>query len=231
MLHFTFAGTATSTSPDTTGPHQGLPETGAALGGVMLGAVLLLLVGWILRAGTRDRRKGFIVNRMGAAGRTGGLIAACTLAALCGLLATPALAYFTSGGSGTGTSRTGTLKPLVIHHATAGSTSTPLYPGKSGDLAVKVSNPNSSPVTLRRVAQGGGVSVDRGAGCTNDPGWPETMGTSGLSIPEPIELTTTLDSGETLELHLPGAASMSPASATGCQGATFYIPITLEVSQ
>lgn len=56
MLHFTFAGTAIAADPDTNGPHQGLPETGAALAGTVLGAVLLLVVGWILHARIRRHR-------------------------------------------------------------------------------------------------------------------------------------------------------------------------------
>lgn len=171
------------------------------------------------------------MNRHGTVRRTGALAAGCTLALACGLVSTPALAFFTSGGSGAGTATAGTLQPLIILPATTGSSTTPLYPGTTGDLILKVTNPNPKPVTLQRVVQGGGVSVDGGAGCTSDPGWPNTVGTSGVSILEVTALNVVLPGGSTKVLHLPGAASMSVASAAGCQGATFAIPVTVEVSQ
>lgn len=171
------------------------------------------------------------MNRTGALGRSGLLIAACSLAGLFGLLATPALAYFASGGSGTGTSQTGALQPLEILPATTGTSTTPLYPGKTGDLIIKVRNPNAKPVRLLRVSQGGGVRVPSRARCTSDPGWPATVGSSGVSMPEAVALDLDLAGGATQVLHLPGAASMNLTSTGGCQGATFEIPITVEVKQ
>ncbi|MEP7161285.1 MAG: putative Ig domain-containing protein [Dermatophilaceae bacterium] len=48
------------------------------------------------------------MNRRGTVKRTGLLAAGCTVALACGLVPAPALAYFTAGGSGTGTAATGT---------------------------------------------------------------------------------------------------------------------------
>ncbi len=163
--------------------------------------------------------------------RTGALVAGCAVALACGLMSAPALAYFTAGGSGTGTAATGTLQPLTILPATTGTSTTPLHPGTTGDLILNVTNPNPKPVTLRRVSQGGGVSVQGGAGCTSDPGWPNTVGTSGVNVKEVTGLTIELAGGSTQVLHVPGAASMSATSAADCQGATFAIPVTVEVSQ
>ncbi|MHA7242115.1 hypothetical protein [Paeniglutamicibacter antarcticus] len=146
-------------------------------------------------------------------------------------MSTPAIAYFASGGSGADIAATGTLKPMEILPATTGTSTARLYPGKTGDLIVKVKNPNAIPVTLLRASQGGGVSVTGAAGCTNDSGWPTTVGTSGVSMPEAVALDIELAGGSTKVLHLPGAASMSLTSAAGCQGATFDIPITVEVKQ
>lgn len=171
------------------------------------------------------------MKRRGTVRRIGLLAAGCTLALVCGLVSTPALAYFTTGGAGNGTAATGTLKPLIILPATTGSSTAPLYPGATGDLILQVTNPNPQQVTLQRVSQGGGVSVQGGAGCTSDPEWPNTVGTSGVSILEITALNVTLPGGSTQVLHLPGAASMNIASAVDCQGATFNIPVTMEVSQ
>lgn len=171
------------------------------------------------------------MNRHRSVRRTGLLAAGCTLALACGLVSTPAVAYFTSGGVGTGAAPTGTVQPLEILSATIGSPTMPLYPGTTGDVVLKLTNPNSTPVTLRSVSQSGGVSVDGGKGCTDDPQWPTTVGTSGVSILEVTALNVVVAAGSTQELLLPGAASMTAASAAGCQGATFDIPVTVEAIQ
>ncbi len=171
------------------------------------------------------------MNRRGTVRRTTLLAAGCTLALVCGLVSTPALAYFTAGGSGTATAASGTLGPLLILPAMTGSSTAPLYPGATGDLILNVTNPNPQQVTLRRVSQGGGVIVHGSTGCTGDPGWPNTVGNSGVSILEVTALSVTLPGGSTQVLHLPGAASMSFTSAAACQGASMDIPVTVEVSE
>ncbi|WP_207346167.1 hypothetical protein [Arthrobacter sp. E3] len=171
------------------------------------------------------------MNRLLAVRRTALLTAACTLALVCGLFTTPALAYFTSGGTGTGTAAAGTLQPLIILPATTGTSTVALQPGTSGDLVVKVTNPNTQAVTLLSTSQGGPVSVQGGTGCTSDPAWPTNLGNSGVSMPITTTLNISLAGGETLVFHLPGAAAMSTSSATGCQGASFNIPVTVEVQQ
>ena len=169
------------------------------------------------------------MNRLGAVPRTALLSAACILALLTGLLATPALAYFTAGGTGAGTAATNTMQPLLILPPT-GSSTTPLQPGSVGDLILTVTNPNPYAVTLVRFSQGGPVSAIGGTGCTSDPGWPTTLGNSGVSIPATITLNLSLPGRSTQVLNLPGAASMNVTSAAGCQGASFNIPVTVEVN-
>lgn len=50
-----------------------------------------------------------------------------------------AYAYFTSGGSGTGTASVGTSDAFVLH----GSATDPLYPGTSSDVTFTVDNPGN----------------------------------------------------------------------------------------
>ncbi|MBG0740861.1 hypothetical protein IV500_15910 [Paeniglutamicibacter antarcticus] len=159
------------------------------------------------------------------------LAAGCTLALVCGLVSTPALAYFTAGGSGTATAAAGTLQPLIVLPATTDSSTGPLYPGGTGDLILNVTNPNSKQVRLQRVSQAGGVGVQGGFGCTGDPGWPNTVGNSGVSILDINSLNVLLPGGSTQVLHLRGAAAMSVISAAACQGASFDVPVTIEVSE
>lgn len=56
VLHFTFTGTATYTGPSSAVPDQELAGTGAALGGLLLGAGVLLSAGSVLLAVGRRRR-------------------------------------------------------------------------------------------------------------------------------------------------------------------------------
>ncbi|MDO5753420.1 hypothetical protein [Arthrobacter sp.] len=171
------------------------------------------------------------MNRLVAVRRTALLTAACVLALVCGLFSTPALAYFTSGGAGTGTTASGTLQSLIILPATTGTPTVPLQPGARGDLILQVTNPNTYAVTLVRVSQGGPVSVQGGVECTSDPGWPSTLGNSGVSIPATITLNISLPGGSSQVLHLPAASAMGTSSAADCQGASFNIPVTVEAQQ
>ncbi len=161
--------------------------------------------------------------------RASGYLAVAILAL--GALAAPAFGYFVAGGSGLGSHGTGTLQPPTILPATVGAPATSLLPGTSADLLVTVSNPNPGPVTLVSVAQGGGVTVQGGTGCTDDPSWPGTLGNSGVSLPTASALSIPVAGGATVTVHLAAGASMSTASAPGCQGASFQIPVTVVVQQ
>jgi hypothetical protein len=133
-------------------------------------------------------------------------------------------AYFTSHGSGSGHGSTGTMSTVTLS-ATAGSASTPLYPGGTGDVSLEVNNPNSYAVTLVSVAlkAGGSITPDAGhSGCT----------TTGVTFTNQSGLSTTIPAGVTNhQVHLSGAVSMGPSSLSGCQGATFSIPVTITVEK
>lgn len=133
-----------------------------------------------------------------------------------------AWAYFTSSGSGTGTATTGTMSTVTLN-AAAGTPSTPLYPGGTGDVTLEVNNPNSYAVTVVSVTGGGTISHDAGhSACT----------TTGVTFTNQNGLSTAIPAGATnFQIHLPGAASMGSSSSTGCQGATFSIPVTITVER
>lgn len=142
--------------------------------------------------------------------------------------AVPAFAYFSTSGTGAGTAESAELSALTILPASA-SPSTALLPGTTADLVLSVTNPNQMPLTIVAVSQGGGVSVVGGSGCTADSAWPTTLGNSGVSIPSVTGLNISVPGGATQVIHLAAAASMTTASAAGCEGATFQIPITVQV--
>lgn len=143
----------------------------------------------------------------------------------------PSFAFFTANGLGSGPGTTGSLQPLVILSATTGSPSTSLLPGTTSDLLLNLTNPNPGAVTLVSVTQGGGVTVQGGGGCTNDPGWPGTLGNSGVTVVSSTGLSIPIAGGATVVVHIPAGAAMSTVSASGCQGATFQIPVTVVVRQ
>jgi hypothetical protein len=132
-----------------------------------------------------------------------------------------AFAYFTSTGSGGGTGATGTMQPVVISAVVGGDTpSSKLYPGgPAADVIVRINNPNSFSVQLFSISGNGSITVDAShSGCT----------TSGVTFTPPSSPNITIPAGSSL-LHLAGAATMSTASVSACQGATFSIPVTVTV--
>jgi len=136
-----------------------------------------------------------------------------------GLGAGAAYAYFTSSGTGTGSASTGSLQAVTVAAVTASPT-TPLRPGNTGDVTLKVNNPNSYDVTLVSVTGAGSITADGGhPGCT----------TTGVTFTDQTGLSTNIPASSTTAVDLPGAAAMSTASSAGCQGATFSIPVTITV--
>lgn len=163
---------------------------------------------------------------------TRAVLAATAAVLSIGIGTSPAFGYFTAlGGAGAGSAGTGTVQPLVILSATTGSPTTSLTPGASADLLLNVRNPNAVSVTITRVSQGGGVTATGGSGCTSDPGWPGTLGSSGVSVLTSTGLSISVAGGTTAVVHVTSGASMTTASAAGCQGATFQVPVTVVVSQ
>ncbi len=131
-----------------------------------------------------------------------------------------AYAYLTSSGSGTGSASIGTMQPVTLVSATV-APSTLLLPGSTGDVTLKVNNQNSFAVTLVSVTgTGGTITADGGhPGCT----------TTGVTFTNRTSLNSSIPASTTATIDLPGAASMSTASSAGCQGATFFIPVTITV--
>lgn len=142
-------------------------------------------------------------------------------------LAAAGLVYaaWTSSGTGSGYAKAGIAQPLTTVDVSA-STAATLYPGVSGDVLLKVSNPNPYPVRVTGVALNGtnaDIAADSGhSGCT----------TTGVSYANQTGLTIDVPAKSgvvngTTQATLSGAVSMSNASLDACQGATFTIPVTL----
>jgi hypothetical protein len=134
-------------------------------------------------------------------------------------------AAWTTSGSGSVYAKAGTSQALSTLDASASTTAT-LYPGSTGDVVLKVSNPNAFPVRVTGVSLNGtnaNIAADAGhSGCTTT-GVSFTSAT-GLTVDVPAKVGATNGS---VEATLSGAAAMSNASVDACQGATFTIPVTL----
>ena len=134
--------------------------------------------------------------------------------------ATVGLVYaaWTTNGTGSGYAKAGTAQALSTVDVSA-STSATLYPGgPAGDALIRISNPNSYPVTVTGVAGNGAITPDAGhSGCT----------TTGVTFTDQTGLNISVAANSSATATLSGAASMSNASLNACQGATFTIPVTI----
>jgi len=132
-----------------------------------------------------------------------------------------AYAFIAGSGSGNGSASAGTLQTVTVAAFVGGDApSSKLYPGgPATDVFLRVNNPNAFSVQVFSVAANGSITADAGhSGCT----------TTGVTFTPPVNPSITVPAGSSL-VHLPGAASMSTASVSACQGATFSIPVTLTV--
>ncbi len=160
-------------------------------------------------------------NRVHPIRRRSLLLIASAVCVVVGLTSAAAYAYFTSSGHGTGSASVGSMQTVTISSTTV-SPATPLLPGGSGDVTLKVTNPNGFAVTLVSVVGNGTITADSGhPGCT----------TTGVTFSSQVGLSDNIAADSTAAIDLPGAASMSTASSAGCQGATFSIPVTITVQQ
>jgi hypothetical protein len=138
------------------------------------------------------------------------------------VLAAAALVYaaWTTNGSGSGYAKAGTSQALSTIDVSA-STTASLYPGTTGDVLIKVSNPNGYAVRVTGVSLNGtnsDITPDGShSGCT----------TTGVSFTNQSSLAIDVAANSATQATLSGAASMSNASLNACQGAVFTIPVTL----
>jgi hypothetical protein len=146
------------------------------------------------------------------------LLLAAGVALVACVVASIAIAAWTVSGSGTGYAKASTASAITLADASA-STSADLYPGATGAVKLKVSNPNPFPVRITAVAGNGAVTSDKGAACD---------ASTGVSFTNQSGLTLDLTANDSNHVFtLAGAVAMSNASDNSCQGAIFSIPVTV----
>ena len=142
-------------------------------------------------------------------------------AALTTASAIPVGAYFQADqASATGSAPAGTMQTVVLEALTGETPALALQPGSTGEVVLRVNNPNAFTVKLVSVTSTGAPTLVGSAGCTPANAGIAFIPQSGLAMP--------ISPGIQL-LRLPGAASMSIASDDTCQGASFALPVTIRV--
>jgi len=126
---------------------------------------------------------------------------------------------FWSSASGTATGTTGTLQVSLVALAGGDTPSSTLVPGGQGDLVLKVNSSSNANLTSAALKSGGSITPDGGhPGCS----------TTGVTISTPSNLPLALVKGTNV-VHLTNGVAMSASSSSGCQGATFSVPVTITV--
>ena len=126
-------------------------------------------------------------------------------------------AAWSTSGSGNGYAKAGTSSALTLSDASA-STTADLYPGGTGAVKVKITNPNPFNVRVTTVTlhSGGTITSDKGAACN---------ASTGVTFTDQTGLALDVAGGATQVFTLSGAVAMSNASDNTCQGAIFTIPV------
>ena len=127
------------------------------------------------------------------------------------------LGAWSVSGSGNGAAKATSASAITLADATA-YTSADLYPGATGNLKLRATNPNPFPVRITAVSGNGTITSDKGAACD---------AATGVSFSNQTGLTLDLSAGATATLTVPNAVSMSNASDNSCQGALFTIPVSV----
>ena len=129
-----------------------------------------------------------------------------------------AFAYWTGSGIGSASAASGTMAtPSVVALVGGDAPTNALFPGASGDVILRILNPNPYALTLTSISVNGSVVVSGARGtCTS----------SGVSTNFPTSPTIAVPAGSSL-IHLPGAALMNVGSQSGCQSASFTIPVSV----
>jgi hypothetical protein len=139
------------------------------------------------------------------------------------LLSGTAYAYWTAHAAGTGSNAAASGLTSFTTTATVAQGAL-LYPGGSAPLIVNVNNSgNGYSLVVNAVAldSGRAIGVDssHAAGCTNP----------AISVTTPSGWTgiAVAQHSSSGAVSIPAAVSMGTAASSGCQGATFTIPVTL----
>jgi len=127
------------------------------------------------------------------------------------------LGAWSISGTGNGAAKATTASSITLADASA-YTSADLYPGATGNLKLRATNPNAFPVRITAVSGNGTITPDKGAACD---------ASTGVTLANQTGLTLDLAAGATATLTVPNSVSMSNSSDNSCQGAVFTVPVSV----
>jgi hypothetical protein len=172
---------------------------------------------WPLR---RRPARGSGPRRAGRLSRATVLIALAALAAALGAAGIAVAAWLSSGSGKPGLAAATALAPTTTAVAGSAVTTGLLTPGTTGTAVVTVTNPNPYRVKVLTIGPNGAATATGGAGTCATTGVTFTVQQPGVVLAAKASSTLTLA----------GAVAMSTTSETGCQGATFTVPVTVGVA-
>lgn len=151
--------------------------------------------------------------------------AAATTAMLLLLLGVgTAYAYWSTIGAGSGAAANGTMQTVAVDAFVSGdAAATALVPGGTADVMLRATNPNAFAVQVYSVAASGNATADASHPLCS------TTGVTFHSPSSPLAPAVTIPASSSVLITLPGAASMSAASQSACQGSVFHLPVTMAV--
>jgi len=127
------------------------------------------------------------------------------------------LGAWSISGTGNGAAKATTASSITLADASA-YTSADLYPGATGNLKLRATNPNPFPVRITAVSGNGTITSDKGAACD---------ASTGVTLANQTGLTLDLAAGATATLTVPNSVSMGNSSDNSCQGAVFTVPVSV----
>ena len=139
-------------------------------------------------------------------------------------IGTAAIAYWSEPGAGAASVSTGNLDIEVEAIAGGDAPEAQLAPGGTGEVILRIRNPNAFSVELVTVEEIGPAIVDAA---------PEACAVPDVGLVAPVASVVpaiVLEPGSTL-VRLPDAVEMGTSSSSGCQGATFELPVRVTVKR
>jgi hypothetical protein len=131
-------------------------------------------------------------------------------------------AAWTSSGGGTGFAKASTAQALTSVDVSATTTAS-LYPGATGALNLKLSNPNPYQIKVTDVTGNGTITADSShSTCGQD-----ASHLTGVSYTDQHSLSITVPASTTATVSLASSIAMTNASDNSCQGATFTVPVSV----
>lgn len=148
------------------------------------------------------------------------------------LLAAGNVAYAYWSATGTGTAAAGTATAMPLGVAAVTNPTATLYPGKTEDLGLLLSNDNPYPVSLTTLTAATVASSDPAACPASHVVLPAAvttaLGTGGYTLPTPFSVAA---GATAVPASLVGFLTLATSAPDGCQARTFTVSLSFSGTQ